>query len=153
MVKRGVEPFGEQPSVGEPGERVVGRLVAQLILLLAQPVDQARVVVEGEHLPYHHERRDRNGAGHDEIATAVVRVQHGNDQQHVRGGHRGVRQEAHLGPRRVFGLPPVGRARPALPLPGEHDEHRDQRHGHLSGDEVRLIGHHRRGAGLEPASQ
>ena len=39
VVKRGVEPFGEQPSVGEPGERVVGRLVAQLILLLAQPGD------------------------------------------------------------------------------------------------------------------
>jgi hypothetical protein len=139
-------------SPRRPGERVVGGLVAQPVLLLAQPVDQARVVGEGRHLAYRDECRDDDGAGDDDVPALVHLPRRGQDEQHIGGDHRGVRQEAD----RARPAGPVHRPlarRTLLALGGQHEQHRDEGHGQLSRHQVRLIGDEARGAGTEAADE
>jgi hypothetical protein len=119
--QRGVDPLAEQRAVGQLGQRVVGRLVAQLVFALAQPVHEPCVVGESHELPHDHERGDRDGGRHHHVPAGVGRANGGLDQQDIGGGDRGVWEQT-VRPAAPRG--PGGRLTRCSPLPlaGEDDE-------------------------------
>jgi hypothetical protein len=115
----------EQGPVGQPGERVVGGPVGELLLIVVElgeltvdAVQQPAVLAQRADLPGDDERRQQRGAERDDQHRGAAGLGADLEQQQVGGGDGGVGDQAEQPP-----LGPADRhARgPAVPVGGERD--------------------------------